>query len=162
MEKRKQICNSCGKNLSSYFSLWRHRKICNGDFKHPLENSDTCDCRAGRKRPVELVEFNRKSLQNKKACDDTLTYNKPEKVGSGFSMSYEPNSEDSNAARERKEKLMFAEVKYILNTIGKRINSGKTVDGDDIVDTSIAADDQNDTTSTCSSDDDASVVTDTE
>ena len=103
MEKRKQICNSCGKNLSSYFSLWRHRKICNGDFKRSLEKGDTCDCSAGSKRPMELVEFNHQLLQKKKACDDTLTYNKLEKVGSGFSMSYEPSSKDSNAARKRKD-----------------------------------------------------------
>ena len=29
-----------------------------------------------------------------------------------------------------KEKITFAEVQDILNTIGKRINSGKTVDGE--------------------------------
>ena len=52
-----RVCDRCGKTLSSYRSLWRHKNTCKGNFSHPSKVAESNECRAGSKRPMEFVKF---------------------------------------------------------------------------------------------------------
>ena len=43
MTNQERSCNQCGKVLSSYKSLWRHRKTCKGSRKQGMESKFTND-----------------------------------------------------------------------------------------------------------------------
>lgn len=79
MQKKIHTCTWCGKNLSNYFSIWRHKKICNVDSNKLSRIADTCDRRAGSKRSMEFVKF---SNDNSKTG----------KVGSGIIVNYTPGA----------------------------------------------------------------------
>ena len=81
MEKKWYSCEKCGKTLSSYHSLWRHKTKCTSGYKRTLNSEPTYekgvkvqaladhkrDCR--NKIPILKLKWNGSKWQRDTSCE---------------------------------------------------------------------------------------------
>ena len=77
-EDRRKACEKCGKTLSSYQSLWRHKKKCTSGYKRTINSEPSyekiqaltdhkLDCR--NKIPILKLRWNGSTWQRDKSCE---------------------------------------------------------------------------------------------
>ena len=143
MTSQERSCNQCGKVLSSYKSLWRHRKTCKGSCKQGIQSKCTnCLPISEEIRYVEskqpLIKTDEQTYpriqtlcqKTRDRVDQIATLNPSSQDESSMDINHNSELESDGSSVDDKDKIST----YSLNSLSKYESSLETTHGSKVDD----------------------------